>query len=104
MDEPTSQANWRDVVEDMVFQFAYRDNDNERRWLSAGGLSALEYAFEALGWDDPHYIETDGCEHPGCARWSTCGTPTPDGYKRLCSEHGRAHFRPLPPPPTGEQE
>lgn len=92
--------NWRDIVEDLVWQFAYRSNDTSRKWLTTGGLSALEGAFEALGWDDPHYVTEDGCEHPGCAAWATCGAPTPDGYRRLCNEHYRTDAR---PPASGER-
>src|SRR4051812_19687259 len=83
------RENWRAVVEDLVGQFAFKSNDDKRHWLHTGGLSALEDAFAALGWEDPHYVEEGGCEHPGCARWATCGTPTPDGYRRLCGEHYR---------------
>lgn len=43
----------RDVLADMVSQFAYQTGD--RRGVSTGGLSALEDAFDALGWKDPHY-------------------------------------------------
>lgn len=83
------RSNWREVVEGLCFQFGYSGHDSKKKWLSAGGLSALEDAFEALGWDDPHIVAEGGCEHPGCNAWDTCGTPTPDGYKRLCGEHYR---------------
>ena len=89
-------ADFRGVVKDLVWQFAYRGNDHSGKWLSTGGLSALEGAFKALGWNDPYlgwndpyYVEGGGCEHPGCKAWATCGTPTPSGYKRLCREHFR---------------
>jgi hypothetical protein len=79
----------RDALEDMAWQFAYRTvTEDGRRALWSGGLSALERAFAALGWDDPYFpAESDGCQHPGCERWATGGTPTADGYKRLCGEH-----------------
>jgi hypothetical protein len=38
------------ALESMCWQFAYRDGDV----LGTYGLSALEDAFSALGWDDPH--------------------------------------------------
>jgi hypothetical protein len=80
-------AQLHEALEDMVWQFAYRSHDSKRKWLTTGGLSALESAFDVLGWDDPHYVEEGGCDHPECKAWDTCGTPTQDGYKRLCSEH-----------------
>ena len=27
------------------------------------------------------------CDEPGCWRETSCGTPTPSGYRRTCSEH-----------------
>lgn len=27
------------------------------------------------------------CEHEGCWRRVTCGTPTPDGYAQTCEKH-----------------
>jgi hypothetical protein len=47
----------RKALKDMVWQFAYRSNDDKRKWLCTDGLSALEHAFAALGWGDPYYIE-----------------------------------------------
>ena len=84
------RANWRELVEDLVFQFGHHSHNGRGKYLTTGGLSALEGAFDALGWDDPHYVKDGGCEHSGCKAWDTCGTPTPDGYKRLCGEHYRA--------------
>jgi hypothetical protein len=80
-------THMRDTVEDLVWQFAIRSNDQTRKWLTAGGLSALEAGFAALGWDDPHYVDECGCQHPGCVAWASCGTPTPDGYKQFCGLH-----------------
>jgi len=75
----------RDALEHMVIQFG---NANDRGELHTGGLSALEAAFDALGWNDPHPLPASYlCERAGCSRRSTCGTPTPEGYKRLCYEH-----------------
>ena len=91
-------ADFRGIVKDLVWQFADRGNDHRGKWLSTGGLSALDGAFKALGWDDPYYVEGGGCEHPGCQAWATCGAPTASGYKRLCREHFRqrdaVHARP----------
>jgi hypothetical protein len=57
--------------------------------LYTGGLSALEGAFTALGWDDPHLIPAAQCDEPGCTRRVTCGWPSGAGYRQTCSEHGR---------------
>lgn len=84
------EDDWREVVEDLCMQFAYRSVVNGRHCLTTGGLGALEGAFAALGWEEPHYPEEGGCQHPGCAQWASCGTPTSSGYKWLCSEHYRA--------------
>lgn len=27
------------------------------------------------------------CDEEGCKREPSCGTPTPEGYRRTCSEH-----------------
>ena len=79
----------REIVEDLLYQFACHGHDGGGKYLLTGGLSALEAAFYVLGWGDPHYIIEGGCQHPGCKAWDTCGTPTPDGYRRLCGEHYR---------------
>lgn len=86
-------AGERELLEDVATQFAYRGTHAKRLCLSTGGLSTLETVFATLGWDDPHYMDEGGCEQPGCAEWATCGTPTSDGYKRLCSEHYQAVHR-----------
>ena len=76
-----------EVIEDLLLQFAYRTSTGGRLALGTGGLSALESGFGALGWDDPHLIPDYECERDGCHKEATCGTPTPDGYKRLCGNH-----------------
>lgn len=45
-----------DALRDMCYQFAYDGNKDGKSMISAGGLSPLENAFEALGWDDPHFV------------------------------------------------
>lgn len=50
----------REALENMVWQFGYhtvRTLTDNKAIISTGGLSALEEAFEALGWDDPKIIE-----------------------------------------------
>lgn len=89
----------RDALEGMVWQFASRTMIDGRRALSTMGLSALEEAFEALGWDDPHFTDFGGCEIDGCEQWAnstgsyprSCGKPEIDpakvGFGFLCSRH-----------------
>lgn len=90
----------RDALLGMVEQFACHGHDSKRRWLHTGGLSALEDAFAALGWDDPHYTEEGGCEIAGCMAFSTCVGAYPRsraahsddpqrGFGFLCGEHFR---------------
>jgi len=43
----------RELLVDMVNQFAYRGTYEGRENLHTGGLSALESAFDALGISDP---------------------------------------------------
>ena len=50
--EVAEPIDYKDVIEDLIWRFAYRYNDANRQWLTAGGLSAIEYAFEALSWDN----------------------------------------------------
>ena len=73
----------------MVYQFGFRGVREGKPMIWAGGLSALEEAFEALGWANPHYLPEEGftCEVAGCMKEDTCGTPWGDLYLRLCSEH-----------------
>jgi hypothetical protein len=79
-----------EALASMCYQFAYTGDGPS---LCTGGLSALEEAFEALGWDDPHPIPESKCEADGCAKRQTAGTPTPNGYKRLCGDHFMVQLR-----------
>jgi hypothetical protein len=83
----------REAREDMLYQFAGDSTRDGHPVFCTDGLSALEGAFAALGWDDPYTppnVEQIQCQHPGCPQRSTCGTPTPEGYKRFCGDHYRA--------------
>jgi hypothetical protein len=84
-------ARLTEALEDMVWQFAYRGVKGKRRMVGTGGLSALEGAFDALDWNDPHYpADSIGCDWPQCLNWGdACGCPHPGGYKHYCSEHSR---------------
>jgi hypothetical protein len=80
----------RDALEDMVNQFGYWTESGGGVWT--GGLSALESAFDALGWEDPHPLPHRVCDEPGCTREGTIGTPRvvglPGGeYRRTCGDH-----------------
>lgn len=84
---PASLGEALEALEDMVVQFACRRQYQGGLCLTAGGLSALEGAFAALGWTDPYPAKEMECEVPDCHEEATCGTPTPDGYRRLCGNH-----------------
>lgn len=77
----------REFAEDVVYQFGYHCKCDGRLHLTTGGLSTLESAFAILGWDDPKPYPEGECEWDGCYEYASCGTPTPDGYKRLCGRH-----------------
>ncbi len=91
----------REALEGMVYQFAYRTVKGRSPALCTGGLSALEYAFEALGWrDDPHRVGAEcACEVKGCYRWVE-GSVIWDGMNvRLCSDHIHQAFTKETRPP-----
>ena len=79
----------REALESMVFQFGYRGVKNGQPTIWTGGLSALEEAFEALGWDNPTILPEEGltCEVEGCMEEDTCGMRWGDMYLRVCSQH-----------------
>ena len=84
---------YREALEEMVWQFAYKGVKNGKSVLHTGGLSALENAFEALGWSDPYYtgdLEGVICDVKGCAEFATSGGMNwhDKGYWRLCHIHG----------------
>lgn len=87
----TDEENRRlfDALDDMVNQFAGHAIVAGRLCRTTDGLSALEHAFEALGRQAPHPCPEHECQHDGCHKFATCGTPTADGYKRLCGQHYR---------------
>jgi hypothetical protein len=84
----------RVALESMVYQFGY-DDGKGNFWC--GGLSALEEAFETLGWGVKHPIPKGMlCDEPDCKQRATCGTPTPSGYRSVCGEHYRAALAEAP--------
>ena len=80
-------------AEDVAYQFGYYFPIKDILYISTGGLSTLERAFWILGWNDPHPVPECECEVPGCHKHATCGTPTKDGYKRVCGKHFAALTR-----------
>jgi len=83
------EAKLREALEDMVMQFGHRGVKDGKPMIWTGCLSTLEYAFEVLGWNDPHFLPEEGytCEVKGCMEPDTCGTPWGNLYLRLCSGH-----------------
>lgn len=82
----------REALESMVWQFGYHGTKDDNPTIWTGGLSALEEAFDALGWDDPHILEdNDGvsCDVEGCyGEICASGTAWRDtGYWQCCMEH-----------------
>ena len=80
-------------AEDVAYQFGYYFPIKDILYISTGGLSTLERAFDILGWNDPHSVPECECEFPGCHEHATCGTPTKDGYKRVCGKHFAELYR-----------
>ena len=80
-------------AEDVAYQFGYYFPIKDILYISTGGLSTLERAFWILGWNDPHPVPECECEVPGCHEHATCGTPTKDGYKRVCGKHFAVLYR-----------
>ncbi len=74
-------------AKDVVYQFGYYCQSNGRLCITHGGLSTLEWAFDILGWENPHPVPECECEVDGCHEHATCGAPTKDGYKRMCGKH-----------------
>ena len=79
----------KEFAEDVAYQFGYYCQNNGRLCITNGGLSTLEWAFDILGWDNPHPVPECECEIDGCHEHATCGAPTKDGYKRMCGKHCR---------------
>lgn len=80
-------------AEDVAYQFGYYFPIKDMLYISTGGLSTLERAFDILGWNDPHPVPECECEVPGCHEHATCGTPTKGGYRRVCGKHFAELYR-----------
>jgi hypothetical protein len=83
-----------DALEDMVYQFGYHTVADGRPAIITGGLSALESAFSALGWEDPHFLPEEGntCEIKGCMEEISSGMNWGDMYLSLCHNHTRQAY------------
>ena len=79
----------REFAQDVAYQFGYYCQNGGRLHLTHGGLSTLEWAFDILGWENPHPVPECECEIDGCHEHATCGASTKDGYKRMCGMHCR---------------
>lgn len=80
---------YREELQGLVWQFGHRTVFDGRLAITPGGLSALESAFEALGWDEQHFVgDEHACEIDGCQRWPVMGSKWDGLYMALCSEHG----------------
>lgn len=79
----------REFARDVAYQFGYYCQNRGRLHITHGGLSTLEEAFDILGWENPHPVLECECEIDGCHEHATCGSPTADGYKRMCGRHMR---------------
>lgn len=71
------------ALDSMTRQFAYWSS--RAIGYATGGLSALEEAFSALGWEDPHPAPEACCEVAGCSGEAT----TVHRGRRLCGDHWR---------------
>ena len=90
---PTVQAvevdDMREFAKDVAYQFGYYCQNGGRLHITHGGLYTLEWAFDILGWENPHPVPECECEIDGCHEHATCGAHTADGYKWMCSKHCR---------------
>ena len=77
----------KEFAGDVAYQFGYYCQNGGRLHITHGGLSTLEWAFDILGWENPHPVSECECEVEGCHEHATCGAPTKDGYKRMCGKH-----------------
>ena len=82
-------AEMREFAQDVAYQFGYYCQHEGRLHITHCGMSTLEWAFDILGWENPHPVPECECEIDGCHEHATGGAPTKDGYKRMCGKHFR---------------
>ena len=78
-------AKLKDALKSMVYQYAGWSGGG----LVTNGMSALEEAFEALDWNEPHKVKAMTCDEPGCNSQASCGWPSIGGYRHTCGKHWR---------------
>jgi len=90
-------SDLRESLESMVWQYGFRGVRDGKPVIHTGDMSALEEAFEALGWEDPHPVpDVDGlvCDVEGCMEpvsdqgysWSWTG------YWMVCGNHSEGRL------------
>jgi hypothetical protein len=77
-----------EALEGMVYQFAYWSDT--AGGFCTGGLSALEDAFEVLGWEDPHPVPEVRCDEPGCLQRGAWAMNSASSTL-MCYKHWREH-------------
>ena len=73
----------------VVWRFAIRSVKGRQLLLCTDGEVALEDAFRALGWQDPHEVQAQGnaCEVEQCFDWAVMGQEWKGLYLNLCQRH-----------------
>lgn len=94
---------YKEALEEMVWQFAFRSVRGDKSILWTGCNSVLEGAFKTLGWTDPKFIEDiDGtiCDVESCPGWVVAqgGMWKETGYWCLCDEHSSDSRKGKPQP------
>lgn len=81
----------KEALESMIWQFGYRGVKDGKPIIGTGGMSALENAFDALGWNDPYFIDEveNTCEIDGCMEEPSSGTHWGELYLSLCYKHSK---------------
>jgi hypothetical protein len=81
--------DYKEAIESLIYQFGYRGVKGGKPCIGTGGLSALEFAFSVIGWDDPHFVQEEGntCEIDGCMEEPSSGQRWDDLYLSLCYKH-----------------
>ncbi|KKN70088.1 hypothetical protein LCGC14_0434130 [marine sediment metagenome] len=83
----SKETDYKEALEGMCYQFA----GWARGGLMTNGLSALEGAFEVLGWKEPHVVKEMQCDESGCNKQIVCGWPSDASYRSTCSEHHKGN-------------
>ena len=88
-------GKYKEALLNMVYQFADNCKKDGLPAYGTAGLSALENAFDVLGWDDPHPCPENKCDL--CNEWATCGTPAPppkyDSKTGMTTSHTKNYYR-----------